>query len=69
MNSLMLLFSLSYAGSGFSISRAAITWVAVDLSLALLVVVALVIACFAWRSYSKKRIKEQKVCSEHALSP
>ena len=42
---------------------------AVNLSLALLVIVVLVIACFAWKSYSKKLTKERKVCSEHAHYP
>ena len=59
--------SLSYAGSSFSLSPSALTWVAVDLSLALLVIVVLIIACFTWKSYSRKRIKEQKVSSQHAL--
>ena len=58
---------LSCAGSGFSLSPSALTWVAVDLSLALLVIVVLIIACFTWKSYSRKRIKEQKVSSQHAL--
>lgn len=62
-----ILSFLSYTGSGFSLSPAALTWVAVDLSLALLVVIVLVIACFAWKSYSRKRIKERKVCSELTL--
>lgn len=61
----LYMYSLSFVGSGLTLSPAALTWVAVDLSLALLVIVVLVIACFAWKSYSRKLIKERKVCSKH----
>ena len=51
----------SVTGSGFSLSRAAITWIAVDISLVAVVIVTVVVACFVWKSYSRKVIKERRV--------
>ena len=51
----------SLTGSGFSLSPAAITWVAVDISLVVVVIVTVVVACFVWKSYSRKVIKERRV--------
>ena len=48
-------------GSGFSFSQAAITWVAIDASLIVLVIATMVFACFAWKSYRQKLVKEQRV--------
>ena len=43
------------------ISQAAVTWVAVDISLAVVVIVSMVVACFVWKSYTRKVRKERKV--------